>query len=644
MRRRSLRELTFRARQEVNNFRLFRRPPALPARAGKAAAPFVDSSAALDACRGTPYAESLVTLAEQILDHRFPLLAWTIETGPEIAWRRDYLSGKETGPLYFRKIPYLDAARCGDHKVIWELNRHQHLVTLAQAWRLTGRAEFVAEIERQQDSWLSANPFQCGINWASALEVAFRALSWMWVDHLAGGKMTSDRRRLLLTALYRHGCHLETNLSFYFSPNTHVLGEAVALHALGRMFGETNRGRRWQTLGARVVSGEMDRQVQSDGSHFERSTYYHVYALDMFLFHATLAPVSEDYLGKLAKMAEYLETLLAPSRSLPLVGDDDGGRFFHPFGARPRFGVATLAACGSFLKRPEWIGDPADRLEIGAWWLGTRGALKAAGHVPGNTTSTCFSDAGMVAMRAGENQILIRTGGLGPFRGGHSHADALSVVARSGGRELLIDPGTLTYTGAERSSFRGTAAHNTVRVNGLDQADQAGPFAWENPPRISIGEWRSDEASDTLEARCLARGVLHRRRLWFRKPDLVFILDEIRQENQQLMAEQFWHAGVPVEKWGPNCFRLGSSATLLLAEDHGKAELSEGWRSLCYGHKEVSPVIVCSQTGQGTIYFGALLAFSAIEGELVLKVNGDSVELTLRGEPTISARFATDSR
>src|SRR4029077_19244415 len=136
-----------------------------------------------------------------------------------------------TGTDYFRLIPYLDFARAGDHKIIWELNRHQHLTTLAQACLLSGRDEYFDEIIRQWESWVIANPYQRGINWASALEVAFRALSWIWVYHLVGPQMEADFRRRFLNELYRHGLHIERNLSFYFSPNTHLLGEAVALHA-----------------------------------------------------------------------------------------------------------------------------------------------------------------------------------------------------------------------------------------------------------------------------------------------------------------------------------------------------------------------------------------------------------------------------
>src|SRR5262249_54189598 len=122
----------------------------------------------------TPYAAACVTQAEDILRHCFPLLGITLTTGPEVRWRRDYSSGVETPPVYFRRIPYLDSARAGDHKNIWEINRHQHLVLLAQAFLFSERREFLEEIRHQLESWFVQNPFQSGINWTSALEVAFR--------------------------------------------------------------------------------------------------------------------------------------------------------------------------------------------------------------------------------------------------------------------------------------------------------------------------------------------------------------------------------------------------------------------------------------------------------------------------------------
>src|SRR5262249_30094597 len=146
---------------------------------------------------------------------------------------------------------------------------------------------------RQLDDWMDANPFLRGINWASALEVAFRALSWIWVWQMAGGEMPQPLRRRFLTTLFRHGCFLERNLSVYFSPNTHLLGEAVALAVLGRLFPALPRAARWTSLGGQTVLAQMERQVRPDGSHFEQSSYYHVYALEFFRLYRSLASTPE---------------------------------------------------------------------------------------------------------------------------------------------------------------------------------------------------------------------------------------------------------------------------------------------------------------------------------------------------------------
>ena len=165
---------------------MFLFPPTAAGACRRRSALLPDASAVAAALRGTNYAAEVARIADQILLHRFPILGVTVETGPAIDWRRDYLNKVSTGTPYFRRVPYLDFSRAGDHKVIWELNRHQHLTLLAQAFLLTGRREYLDEAFRQIESWLDANPFLRGINWASALEVAFRALSWAWLWHMAG--------------------------------------------------------------------------------------------------------------------------------------------------------------------------------------------------------------------------------------------------------------------------------------------------------------------------------------------------------------------------------------------------------------------------------------------------------------------------
>jgi len=127
-------------------------------------------------------AKDLVRRADEICEHRFSLLGYSkLEYGREIDWHLDAVHGKRAPVTAWYRIPFLDFSAVGDHKVTWELNRHQHLAVLAKAWLLSGEAKYLIEIFNQWTSWQEANPHPLGVNWASTLEVAFRTLSWIWV-------------------------------------------------------------------------------------------------------------------------------------------------------------------------------------------------------------------------------------------------------------------------------------------------------------------------------------------------------------------------------------------------------------------------------------------------------------------------------
>jgi hypothetical protein len=129
--------------------------------------------------------ESIIREADEICQHRFRLLGYdNLDYGATIDWHLDAVHNKRAPLEPWFKIPFLDFEAVGDHKVIWELNRHQHLVTLAKAWRLTGQEQYATELVKQWYAWQLANPYPLGINWGSSLEVAFRSLSWLWVRAL----------------------------------------------------------------------------------------------------------------------------------------------------------------------------------------------------------------------------------------------------------------------------------------------------------------------------------------------------------------------------------------------------------------------------------------------------------------------------
>jgi hypothetical protein len=608
---RNPRELGFRLAQALANLKIWAVPPIVSKKLSPADLNLPKPEAICARLENSTLRDELIGLADSILQHHLPLLGTTLDVGSVIEWRRDYIHGKTSKIRYFRFVPYLNFEVVGDHKNIWELNRHQHLIVLAQAFLLTGNAAYRDEIGAELESWWEQNPFLSGINWTSALEVAFRALSWLWIDHLVGASLEESMRGRLWNSLYQHGAFLESNLSTYFSPNTHLLGEGVALHAIGVRL----KHEKWRASGARVVDEELVRQVAEDGSHFEQSTYYHVYALDFFLLHYLLAGRPRFYEPVLRKMARFLAAIVGPERLLTCLGDDDGGRLFHPYGPRALFPRATLATCSQLFPDEGLPFDALDLAQQAQWWIG----CGEVAPVPAIGATILFPDSGLASITHGSAHVLVDTGRFGVGGAGHSHSDTLSITARMGARELLIDPGTFTYIADRnlRDQFRGTGFHNTIRIGGLDQADPAGPFRWENKPDVRLDEWKSVDTWTYLDATCTYRGFKHRRR-FLCEEGWLFILDEITGPPGEHLIEQFWH--------------LGDRDVQILLSSPEAAKWEEGLRSRVLGQKETSAVIHSLWKTTLPHFVGTALVLGGQGG----KLERNGLELSIPGVITIS--------
>ncbi len=539
--------------------------------------PLPDPLVVAAALRDTPYAASLRNIAEAILRREMPVFDQTLTLPPEIDWSRDYQNGVSNPIRWFRRIPFLDFTVSGDHKYIWEINRHQHLVALAQYWVLFGERRAIERIEADLISWQEQNPFVRSVNWASALEVAFRALSCMWVLHLCGSALSGATRELLGTGLLQHGVAIRHNLSTYFAPNTHILGEGVALHALGIVLGRDS----WRRQGAAIVSRQFIAQIEADGFHFERTTYYHVYALDMFLFHYLLAGRPAAYEPILIRMAKLLESLLDAERAIPVIGDDDGGRFFHPYGERNRFANATLATCATLFPAAGLSARQADLSEQGIWWIGP--ATLHEQSLP--DLSEHWASSGLTVFRRGAARVIFDCGEMSRGGAGHSHADALTVTLSLDGQEILTDPGAFTYVSdaPARDWFRGTGSHSTVRLGGLDQADPVHPFRWANKPevsRVTAEQW-------SATGRCTYRGWFHERSVDWTDQRVLLIRDRVSGPA----LEQVWHSALPIIRVDSHHFAIGPVEIFI--DPQLRAEIRPAWRSPVFGTRVPSSILHC---------------------------------------------------
>src|SRR5436853_5271525 len=181
----------------------------------------------------------ILAAADGICRGRFDLLGYRgLDFGDPVDWHLDPVSGRRAPFVHWSRLDPLDPAEVGDSKVIWELNRHQWGLHLGQAYRLTGDERYAEAFARYVQDWLRANPPGIGINWASSLEVALRLIAWCWALVLFEGAraVSAELRARLLAAIGGHARHVERYLSSYFSPNTHLTGEALGLVYAGALF------------------------------------------------------------------------------------------------------------------------------------------------------------------------------------------------------------------------------------------------------------------------------------------------------------------------------------------------------------------------------------------------------------------------
>jgi hypothetical protein len=569
------------------------------------------------------------TAAETICQKRFDLLGYRkLNFGDPVDWHLDPVSGHRSPLVHWSRLNPLDFGLVGDSKVVWELNRHQWLVQLGQAYRLTGDERYGEMFSSSVQEWMKTNHPGMGINWASSLEVAFRLISWCWTLFLFQGSKALSQELFvkMMGGIWSHASHVEKYLSYYFSPNTHLTGEALGLFYAGVLFPELKQSEHWRAVGTRILVEQINRQVLPDGVYFEQATCYQRYTVEIYLHFLILAErngvaVPAAVRERVQRMLDFLLEVRHPDGSMPLIGDADGG-WTLPLAFRKHDDLRGIFSTAAAL----W-GRPGDAWAAGGlapetlWLLGPESvkAFEALHPAPPATSpSRIFADGGYAVMRSGweadAHQMIFDVGPLGcPVSGGHGHADLLSIQCAAFGEPLLVDPGMYCYTSAPewRNFFRSTAAHSTVIVDGTEQAVPTGPFQWEKRPQARLNRWISTEKFDFADAThdaylSLPDPVIHRRRVLFVKPRYWIVLDDLEgaAEHSVQLRFQFTPLKVALEtmSWARARGHRGQELLIrpfalvpLEARVHeGDVTPIQGWFSPSYGQCQPAPVLIYS--------------------------------------------------
>jgi len=192
---------------------------------------------------------------------------------------------------------------------------------------------------------------------------------------------------------------------------------------------------------------------------------------------------------------------------------------------------------------------------------------------------------------------------------------------------VLIDGGTHAINGDPvwRTHFRGTAAHNTLSINGEDSSLPAGPQEWLATARCTLighdddpERWAVEAEHDGFQA---AYGYRHRRRVERGGPGLIVVTDQLlgsggveRVEVGFLVAPDL---GIVSAAGG---WVIGDGRTRLLYIRHegplkgwverGIETSKRGWHSPGFGRRVPAPRLVFA----GKMWHGVTAKFTLAIG------------------------------
>ncbi len=573
---------------------------------------------------GTSTAKILAT-ADAVCRGEFDILGYgRLSFGDPVNWQLDPVSGRESPAIHWSRIDPLAYERVGDSKVVWELNRHQWLLDLGQAYLLSGDERYAQRFVSLLSQWMARNPPGVGINWSSALEAAIRLIAWCWALRLfrQSRSLTPGFFLVMLGWLQHHGQFVARNLSQYFSPNTHLTVEALSLFYLGVLLPELRGARQWRSLGRRILLAELDKQVLADGVYFEQSTRYQYYTADIYLQFLALAEKNSELLparlrAGIDKMLVFLLYVQRPDGSLPQIGDADGG-WLLPLRRRPPEDYQSVFSTAAVLLGNKHYAWAARALAPETLWLLGRSAQSRWSSLrpvpPPGAPARYFAEGGYIVLRKGwardDHQLIFTVGPRNPDTcSGHDHADLLSVQCSAWGENYLVDAGTYCYTADAtwRNYFRSSYAHSTVVIDRRGQSEPAGPFAWRRRPQARRRKLVSMPAGLLAEAQYDAsrvRGavVSHRRRVLFIDSEYWLVVDELSGEGTHSADIRYQFSPIPVALDDSGWVRARGERSELLIKAFSSSALETGifcgelappggWLSPNYGQRLAAPML-----------------------------------------------------
>ncbi len=521
-----------------------------------------------------------VGLAEQVCAGKFTQAGVTLTLGTEPDW--------------------LTSAFPDDAEWRIEWSKFYYGLDLATAFNETGDPKFLRAWENLVRTWIEQVPVDIDPTDVTGRRIQNWLYAWnRFASAPAFSGFTEGFADQLVDSIAAQVEHLRLNLA---TERNHRTLELYALFITALALPELDPHGELLGFAISELHRNLLSDIRDDGVHREHSTHYHMIVLRSFVgarMNAQLFGLQfpDGFDHHLERACEFALHVHRPDGVVPALSDSDAGSYLD---------VLELAAA---------IFSRSDFLYV---------ATNGKEGTPPSEKYVNFSSAGYFIQRSGwgdkgsgftdERFLIFDCGPLGD--GGHGHYDALSIEVAAGGRPLIIDPGRFTYHEDKlnwRHRFKGTAAHNTVCVDGLDQTPYRcgkpkGPIA-----EAQLIERLSAPSFDVLHGRVTspAYDAVHTRFIFFIADEYWVIVDQLSAElpheydlRFHLAPEAMNHTRVQ-SRDGNNAV-IAPGLALVFPSDH-QPQLEPGWIAPQYGQRISAPVVSVRTKAANTVFYTLLM-------------------------------------
>lgn len=553
--------------------------------------------------------EKIINEANLILDNKFQTLGSDlVHLGEKINWHQDFKSGRIWSKDFYTKIDSKNSVNGSDIKVPWELSRFHQAQWLAKAYLITKDEKYAEKFFGLINDWIDENPFCYGVNWNCAMEVAIRAVNWIFALHIfkVSKHFTKDIEIKIYDSLFKHGIFIRNNLEYGRRNGNHFLSDLMGLIWLGAFFYNHSFGKRWFKFAKKELEKEIQIQVYDDGVDYEKSTYYQRLVTEIFLLSFLIAerinkPFSEKFKNKLHKMLKFISEYILDDE-IPNIGDCDDGRILKFSFFEKVSEMRNLIAVGSVLFNDNYLKSKASKSFCDVLLLtgldGFNNFIESS-EKELKIESLAFPYGGFYILRDNNFFLFFDAGDIGMNGwGGHGHNDTLNFELAYKNKRFIVDSGTYVYTPDPemRQKLRSTSAHNTIMVDGYEIAEFLNLFRIKedltNPKIVSIQ--LNDNEKDFIQAEHYAYTrlknplVVNRKIEMHRSEGQIIIIDTFTGNGPNKIEIFFhFHPQVKVNKIATSVYELSRDGLRLKIEFsqlvHYRESLEKSFYSESYG-------------------------------------------------------------